>query len=69
MNYEETLKELEEILGKMESPDILLDDLMNNYKHAIELYNKLENYLQNYKSEIKIVSEEGLKDFDISAIE
>lgn len=69
MNYEETLKELEEILGKMESPDILLDDLMKNYKHAIELYNKLENYLQNYKSEIKIVSEEGLKDFDISAIE
>lgn len=69
MNYEETLKELQDILEKMESSDILLDDLMKNYKKAVELYNKLENYLENYKSELKIVTEEGLKDFDTTAIE
>ncbi len=69
MKYEEILKELEDVLDKMESNDILLDDLMGNYKKAMELYKKLENYLENYKSEIKQVTEEGLKDFDTTILE
>ena len=39
MKYEEILKELEDVLDKMESNDILLDDLMGNYKKAMEPYN------------------------------
>lgn len=64
MNYEETLKELDSILGDMESKDITLNEMLEKYKKAIELYNDLEEYLKNYKQEIKIITEEGLKNFN-----
>ena len=69
MNYEDTLKELNEILNNMESEEIKLDEMVEEYKKAINLYNELKNYLENYKSEIKKVTEEGLQDFDVSETE
>lgn len=64
MNYEETLKELENIIEKMEASDIKLDEMMKNYKKALDLYKRLQNYLNEYKREIKLVTENGLVDFD-----
>lgn len=64
MNYEETLKELENIIEKMEDSDIKLDEMMKNYKKALDLYKQLQNYLNEYKREIKLVTENGLVDFD-----
>lgn len=64
MNYEETLKELEDIIEKMEASDIKLDDMMKNYKKALDLYKDLQNYLNEYKREIELVTENGLVDFD-----
>lgn len=64
MNYEETLKELENIIEKMEASDIKLDEMMKNYKKALDLYKQLQNYLNEYKREIKLVTENGLVDFD-----
>lgn len=64
MNYEETLKELENIIEEMESSDIKLDDMMKNYKKALDLYKQLQNYLNEYKREIEIVTENGLVDFE-----
>lgn len=64
MNYEETLKELEDIIEKMEASDIKLDDMMKNYKKALDLYKNLQNYLNEYKREIELVTENGLVDFD-----
>lgn len=69
MNYEETLKELNKILANMESDDIKLDEMVEEYKKAVDLYNELKNYLENYKSEIKKVTEEGLQDFDVEEME
>lgn len=64
MNYEETLKELELTIKDMESDNIKLDEMMEKYKKALDLYNQLENYLENYKNEIKVISEKGLIDFN-----
>lgn len=64
MNYEETLKELEDIIEKMEASDIKLDEMMKNYKKALDLYKQLQNYLNEYKREIELVTENGLLDFD-----
>lgn len=64
MNYEETLKELEDIIEQMEASDIKLDEMMKNYKKALDLYKQLQNYLNEYKREIKLVTENGLVDFD-----
>lgn len=69
MNYEETFKELEKIIIEMESPDIKLEVMMEKYKKALELYNNLEKYLENYKSEIKIITDKGLKDLKEEEIE
>lgn len=64
MNYEETLKELENIIEKMEASDIKLDEMMKNYKKALDLYKNLQNYLNEYKREIELVTEKGLVNFD-----
>ncbi len=64
MDYEVTLKELENIIEEMESSDIKLEDMMEKYKKAIDLYKDLEKYLENYKKEIKIVTDRGLEDFN-----
>lgn len=64
MNYEETLKELEDIIEKMEASDIKLDEMMKNYKKALDLYKNLQNYLNEYKREIELVTEKGLVNFD-----
>ncbi|NLW42335.1 MAG: exodeoxyribonuclease VII small subunit [Tissierellia bacterium] len=64
MNYEETLKELEAILTDMESSDINLDEMMTKYKRALTLYKELEKYLNEYKREIKLITDEGMEDFE-----
>lgn len=64
MDYEESLKELENIISVMESPDIKLDDMMENYKKALDIYKQLQNYLDSYKQEIKLVTNNGLVDFE-----
>lgn len=64
MNYEETLKELETILEEMESSEINLDEMMEKYKRALSLYKELEKYLKEYKREIKLITDEGMEDFD-----
>lgn len=69
MDYEKTLNELNELLENMESEKISLDEMMNNYKRAMDLYKDLNEYLENYKKEIKIITEEGFKDFREEDIE
>jgi exodeoxyribonuclease VII small subunit len=64
MNYEEILKELETILTDMESSDINLDEMMIKYKRALSLYKDLEKYLNDYKREIKLITDEGMEDFE-----
>ncbi len=64
MNYEEILKELETILTEMESSDINLDEMMIKYKRALSLYKDLEKYLNDYKREIKLITDEGMEDFE-----
>lgn len=69
MDYEKTLNELNELLENMESEKISLDEMMNNYKRAMDLYKDLNEYLENYKKEIKIITEEGFRDFREEDIE
>ena len=62
--HAETLKELETILMDMESSDINLDKMMENYKRALFLYKELEKYLNDYKKEIKLITETSVEDFN-----
>lgn len=64
MDYEETLKELEIIIEEMESQDIKLEDMVSKYKKAMELYSDLQEYLDNFEKEIKIISDKGMEEFE-----
>lgn len=64
MDYEENLKELETIIEEMESQDIKLEDMVSKYKKAMELYSDLQEYLDNFEKEIKIISDKGMEEFE-----
>ncbi len=64
LNYEESLRELEELLESMEKEDIELEVLLEKYKKSTELYNHLNKLLNDFKAEVQLVNAEGeLTDF------
>ncbi len=64
LNYEESLRELEELLESMEKEDIELEVLLEKYKKSTELYNHLNKLLNDFKAEVRLVNAEGeLTDF------
>lgn len=64
LNYEESLRELEELLESMEKEDIELEVLLEKYKKSTELYNHLNKLLNDFKAEVRLVNTEGeLTDF------
>ncbi len=64
LNYEESLRELEELLESMEKEDIEVEVLLEKYKKSTELYNHLNKLLNDFKAEVKLVNADGeLKDF------
>ena len=62
-NYENLMKELEEVVGQMESGELSLDKSMELYEKGIKLSNKVYKILNDAEGKIKILTEEGEKDF------
>ena len=55
--YEKDYKKLEEIVKKLESGDISLDESVKLYEEGVTLYKSLEKTLKEYESKINVVSE------------
>lgn len=66
-SFEKDLEKLEDIVKKLESGDILLDDAIKEFNEAMKLAKKCDEKLKNAEEAItKIVDEDGnLKDFKI----
>lgn len=66
-SFEENLKQLYEIVTKLESGDIALDDAIENFNKAMKLAKNCDEKLKNAEKAIsKIVKEDGTtEDFDI----
>lgn len=66
--FEENLNELEEIVKKLESGDIPLDDAINKFNEAMKIAKECNDKLKNAEENIsKILKENGkLEDFSIS---
>ncbi|MDU1443749.1 exodeoxyribonuclease VII small subunit [Clostridium cochlearium] len=62
-NYENLMKELEEVVSQMESGELSLDKSMELYEKGIKLSNKVYKILNDAEGKIKILTEEGEKDF------
>lgn len=64
-SYESMIIKLEEIVGIMDSKELSLEDSMKRYEEGIKLCNKLYRTLSEAEGKIKILTEEGEKDFEI----
>ena len=66
--FEENLNELEDIVKKLESGDIPLDDAINKFNEAMKIAKECNDKLKNAEENIsKILKENGkLEDFSIS---
>lgn len=55
--YEQDYKKLEEIVKKLESGDISLDESVKLYEEGVTLYKSLEKTLKEYEGKINVMSE------------
>lgn len=61
--YEGMLSKLEKIISDMENGNLTLEKTLKNYEDGMTLYNKLYKMLNEAEGKIKIVTEDGEKDF------
>lgn len=67
VSFEENLKELEEIVEKLEKGDVPLDDAIEEFKKAMDLVKACDDKLKDAEDTIaKIVNDNGeVIDFDV----
>lgn len=67
LSFEESLEKLEEIVNKLESGDVPLDDAIDEFNNAMQLVKICENKLSVAEESIaKIVKDNGqIEDFNI----
>jgi exodeoxyribonuclease VII small subunit len=63
INFEKSLKELEQIVRELESGDVNLDQSLKKFEQGIELYKMCRSTLENAEKKIKILSD-SLKELD-----
>ena len=66
-SFEENLEKLEEIVKKLESGEVPLDDAINQFTEAMKLANLCDEKLKNAEEAItKLVNKDGsLEDFKV----
>ena len=55
LNFEETMKKLEEIAGELEKGDLNLEDSVKKFEQGIELSKKCNEYLEKAEKRITIL--------------
>ncbi|MEF9983787.1 MAG: exodeoxyribonuclease VII small subunit [Oscillospiraceae bacterium] len=56
LSFEESVLQLEEIITKMDSGDITLDESLQKYKDAIELIANCNKLLENAKLKVETIT-------------
>lgn len=64
-SYESMMERLEEIVNSMDSSELSLEESMKKYEEGIKLCNKLYKTLNEAEGKIKLLTDDGEKDFDI----
>lgn len=63
MSFEVKLKELEEIVSKLEGGSLSLEESIVNFEKGMELSKECTKSLEVAENKIKILTEDGEKDF------
>lgn len=64
-SYESIMEKLESIVDSMDNRELSLQDSMKSYEEGVKLCNKLYKILNDAEGKIKVLTEEGEKDFNI----
>ncbi|MBU3155234.1 exodeoxyribonuclease VII small subunit [Clostridium estertheticum] len=62
-SYETMMERLEKIVEVMDSNEVTLEGTMVNYEEGVKLCNDLYKILNDTEGKIKILTDEGEKDF------
>lgn len=62
-SFESLMAEVESIIYTMDKEEVSLENSIKNYEKGIQLCNKLYKILNEAEGKIKILTEEGEKDF------
>jgi exodeoxyribonuclease VII small subunit len=69
INFEQELEKLEDIINKMESGQLNLEDTLQKYEEGIKLVTNCQKQLKNAEQKVKILTEKAavitLDDFDV----
>ncbi|MGL4666961.1 MAG: exodeoxyribonuclease VII small subunit [Saezia sp.] len=66
-NFEKALKELEELVGRMESGALPLDDLLTNYQRGAQLIAYCKDRLKTVEDQVQLFEGAELKFFSVDA--
>lgn len=58
---------LENIVASMDSSELSLENSLKSYEEGVKLCNKLYKILNEAEEKIKVLTEEGERDFDIES--
>lgn len=64
-SYEIMMEKLEEIVDIMDNRELSLEESIKKYEEGIKLCNKLYKTLNEAEGKIKLLTDDGEKDFDI----
>lgn len=64
-SYESMMEKLEEIVNVMDIKELSLEESMKKYEEGIKLCNKLYKTLNEAEGKIKLLTENGEKNFDV----
>lgn len=65
--YESIMSKLEDIVTSMDSSELSLENSLKGYEEGVKLCNKLYKILNEAEDKIKVLTEEGEKDFNIES--
>jgi exodeoxyribonuclease VII small subunit len=68
IDFEKSLEELENLVSKMESGELSLDESLKAFERGIELTRKCQNTLKNAELKIQaLTTDNQLESFDVNA--
>ncbi|MGN0771705.1 MAG: exodeoxyribonuclease VII small subunit [Christensenellales bacterium] len=59
MNFEQSMKELENIISKMENPDTSIEESVELYEKGVKLSNNCLNIIKNAEAKIALLKDDG----------
>ena len=64
LNFEETMKQLEEVVQKLENEELNLDESIKEFEKGMELSKVANKYLQEAEKKITILVNDGNGNFE-----